>query len=125
MTVMGITYNLVRLLIRKAAEEHGKDPCLISFLDSLQHVIDAAPLVTADKRDRRKDKFGYLLALIAGCDIDRPRRPRINPRVVKVKMSKFKRKRKNHKSETRDIEKELKIIWKYPAPAIGTEVLPA
>lgn len=120
-----IMYNLVRLLIRKAAEEHGKDPCLISFLGALQHIIDAAPLATADDPDRRQDKFGYLLALIADCDIDRPRRPRINPRVVKVKMSKFKRKRKKHKSETRDIEKELKIIWKYPTLATCPEVLPA
>ena len=57
-----------------------------------------------------KDKFCYLLMVIADCDIDRPRRHRINPRVVKVKMSNFKRKNRNHKSENRDIEKELKIL---------------
>jgi len=118
-------YNLVRLLIRQAAEEHGKDPRAISFLDALQHIIDAAPLLTVDDTNRRRDKFAYLLALIADCDIDRPHRPRINPRVVKVKMSKFKRKRKKHKSQTRNIETELKIIREYPTPAIGTEVLPA
>ena len=120
-----ITYNAVRLLIRRAAEEHGKDPCLISFLDALQHIISAAPLMTADEPERRQDKFSYLLTLIADCDIDRPRRHRINPRVVKIKMSKFKRKNKTHKSEKRNLEKELKIIWGFPGTAKGAEGVPA
>ena len=104
-----VMYNVVRLLIRQAADEHGQDPCSISFLDALQHIIDAAPLMTADD-SVRENKFEYLLTLIADCEVDRPRRPRINPRVVKVKMSNFKRKRTKDKSEQRDIEKELKII---------------
>ena len=120
-----ISYNLVRLLIRKAAEEHDKDPCTISFLDTLQHIFDAAPLVSADEPARRENRLSYLLALISDCDIDRPRRTRINPRVVKVKMSKFKRKRKKHISENRNIEKELIIVWKYPCPTTCQAVLPA
>lgn len=116
-----IMYNMVRLLIRQAAEEHGKDPRLISFLDALQHIIDAAPLLTADESDQ-ENKFRYLLTVIADCEIDRPHRPRINPRVIKVKMSKFKRKRKEHRAEKRDIEKELKIIWMHPQVPIGVEV---
>jgi len=116
-----IMYNMVRLLIRQAAEEHGKDPRLISFLDALQHIIDAAPLLTADESDQ-ENKFRYLLTVIADCDIDRPHRPRINPRVIKVKMSKFKRKHKEHRAEKRDIEKELKIIWMHPQVPIGVEV---
>ena len=52
----------------------------------------------------------YLLSLISQSEIDRPRRKRINPRVVKIKMSKFKRKNSSHKSEIRDIEKDLKIL---------------
>ena len=105
-----IMYNLVRGVIREAAAEHAKDPCKISFLGALQHLIDAAPLLTATTAAQRAGKRRYLLAVIADCTIDRPRRPRINPRVVKVKMSKFKRKNGEHKSEYRDIEKELKII---------------
>jgi hypothetical protein len=73
--------------------------------------------MTADEPERRQDKFSYLLTLIADCDIDRPRRQRINPRVVKIKMSKFKRKNKTHKSEKRNLEKELKIIWGFPDTA--------
>jgi len=115
---MLVMYNLVRLLIRQAAAEHGKDPRLISFLDALQHTINAAPLMTVDELDQsqKENKFMYLLRVIADCDIDRPRRHRINPRVVKVKMSKFKRKNKQHKSEKRNLEEELKIIWEYPVP---------
>lgn len=105
-----IMYNLVRLLIFQAAVEHGKDPRFISFLDALQHIIDAAPIMTVDEAGRSEVKFNYLLAMIADCDIDRPRRHRISPRVVKVRVSKFKRKNEKHKSENRDIEKELKII---------------
>jgi len=105
-----IMYNAVRWLIYQAAIQHGKDPRAISFLDALQHIIDAAPIMTAATRQQQRDKFTYLLALIADCDIDRPRRHRINARVVKVKISKFKRKTKEHKSEQRNIEQELKIL---------------
>ena len=52
----------------------------------------------------------YLISLIAQCEIDRPQRPRINPCVVKVKMSKFKRKRATDQSSYRDIENELQIL---------------
>jgi hypothetical protein len=105
-----IMYNAVRLLIYQAAVKQDKDPRFISFLDALQHIIDAAPMMTAAISKHTEDQFCYLLLVIADCDIDRPRRHRINPRVVKIKMSNFKRKNKKHKSENRNIEKELKIL---------------
>jgi hypothetical protein len=40
------TYNLIRSLIYEAASRHDKDPLFISFLDSLQLIIDAVPLMT-------------------------------------------------------------------------------
>jgi hypothetical protein len=107
---LAIMYNLVRTLISQTASEHGQDPQAISFLDALQQIIDAVPLMTADTAEHREKKRPYLLAVIADCLIDRPRRPRLNPRVVKVKMSKFACKRPIHKSETRDLAKELKIV---------------
>ena len=107
---MLIMYNLVRLLIVQAAAAHHKDPRFISFLGALQHIIDAAPLMTVADVEQRQAQFNYLLALIADCDIDRPRRHRVNPRVVKVKMSKFKKKRKTDKSEQRNLAEELEII---------------
>jgi hypothetical protein len=107
---MLIMYNLVRQLIAQAAAAHGKDPRFISFSDALQHLLDAAPLLTALDPNQRSLEFTVLLAVIADCPIDHPRRPRINPRVVKVKMSKFKRKGSTDKSEYRDLAKELQIM---------------
>lgn len=117
-------YNLVRLLIVQAAVAHDKDPRFISFLDALQHIIDAAPLMTVADGEQRSEQFVYLLALIADSDIDRPRRHRVNPRVVKVKMSKFRRKRRKDKSEQRNLEEELEIISETPE-TINTLVIQA
>lgn len=107
---MLIMYNLVRQLIAQAAAVHGKNPRFISFSDALQHLLDATPLLTALEPSQRSLEFTVLLAVIADCPIDHPRRPRINPRVVKVKMSKFKRKGSTDQSEYRDLVKELQII---------------
>lgn len=111
---MLIMYNLIRSLIYEAASEHGKDPLLISFLDSLQLIIDAAPFMSNTQRYQR-NMFDYLLELIADSPIDRPRRPRVNPRVIKVKMSKYKRKRSADKSTYRNFEEDLIIITRKAA----------
>jgi hypothetical protein len=110
-----ITYNMIRSLIYEAASKHDKDPCLISFLDTLQLIIDAAPFMSNTQGDEQNNMFDYLLELIADSLIDRPRRPRVNPRVVKVKMSKFKRKRKTDKSEYRDFDTDVQIIFQETA----------
>jgi len=108
---MLIMYNLIRSLIHEAASKHGKDPLLISFLDSLQLIIDGAPSMSNHRSyQRKRTMFDYLLALIADSPIDRPRRLRVNSRVVKVKMSKYRRKRSVDKSKYRDFEKELTVI---------------
>ena len=113
---MLIMYNLIRSLIHEAASKHSKDPLLISFLDSLQLIIDGAPCMSNARSYQRKRKmFDYLLALIADSSIDRPRRLRVNPRVVKVKRSKYKRKRSRDKSEYRNFEQELIIITQREA----------
>ncbi len=105
-----IAYNLVRELIHQAALVHHKRPRQLSFLDALQELIDALPHMSIARPAHAERQYHYLIFLIAECEIDRPQRPRINPRVVKVKMSKFKRKRPIHKSSYRDIENELQIL---------------
>ncbi len=117
-----ITYNLIRELICKATDQEGGDPLLISFLATMQLIIDAAPIQThyANKKFafaliENNFRFKYQLKIIANTLIDRPRRPRINPRVVKVKMSKFKRRRKGDRTEYRNFEKELEIITQLAA----------
>jgi hypothetical protein len=106
---MLITYNLIRSLMYEAAAKHNKDPRLISFLDSLQWIIDYVPSMF-HTQNYESNKFDYLLDLIADSPIDRPKRPRINPRVVKVKMSNFKRKCSSDKSKYRNFEQDIKII---------------
>ena len=101
----------MRTIISQAAEQHSQDPRSISFLETFQHIQDVAPILTATIcSEQRGSKRNYLFELIASCLIDRPRRPRLNPRVVKVKMSKFARKNADHKSQVRDIVQDLKII---------------
>jgi hypothetical protein len=111
---MLIMYNLIRSLIYEAASKHSKDLRRISFLDSLQFIIDAAPFMSKTQR-YQTNMFNYLLELIADSPIDRSRRPRINPRVIKVKMSKYKRKRRADKSTYRNFEEDLIIITRKAA----------
>lgn len=106
-----IMYNVVRLLIWEAAQKEGLEARFISFVDSLQHIIDAAPIMTALSNQKREEKFDYLLRLIADCNIDRPRRNRVNERVVKVKMSSYRRKKAEHKSLRRNLADELTILF--------------
>ncbi len=106
-----LVYNLVRELMWTAAAQDNKDPLCLSFLDSLQLIIDVVPHMSQPMSSGRlAQQQQYLLDLMAQADIDRPRRPRVNDRVVKVKMSKFKRKTRKHRTRTRNIEKELVIL---------------
>ena len=105
-----IVYNLVRESIHQAAMQTNKDARQISFLDSLQCIIDAIPNMSIALRAHAQSQCQYLIALIAECENDRPQRTRINPRVVKIKMSNFKRKRDSDKSGYRDLENELQIL---------------
>lgn len=109
-----ITYDLIRSLIYEAASKHGKNPLHISFLNTMQLIIESAPWMSNFYKDG-KNRHDYLLALIADSLIDRPRRLRINPRVVKVKMSKYKRKRNTDKSSYRDFEKDITILTQEAA----------
>lgn len=58
-------YNVVRLLIYRAAVKQDKDPRFISFLGASQHIIDATPIMIADANEHAENKFCYLLMVIA------------------------------------------------------------
>ena len=107
---LAISYNAVRMIICQAAEQHAQDPRILSYLETLNHILDAAPILATMCSEQRESKRNYLFELIASCLIDRPRQPRLNPRVVKVKMSKFARKNALHKSQIRNIARDLKIL---------------
>lgn len=108
---MMILYNLIRELMLQAATSADQDPLALSFKHCLHIIIDAIPLMskpgTAALATQQQQ---YLLDLLAAADIDRPRRPRVNDRVIKVKMSKFKRKTRLHQSRSRNIENDLDIF---------------
>ncbi|MEM9216156.1 MAG: IS4 family transposase [Cyanobacteria bacterium P01_F01_bin.150] len=108
---MMIAYNLIRELMLEAAQNQ-QEALSLSFLDSLQFIIDAVPQMSKPNRNDSliEVQQRYLLSMLADARIDRPRRPRVNPRVVKVKMSKFKRKTSKHKTQIRHLEKEVMII---------------
>jgi hypothetical protein len=114
---LAITYNAVRTLMRQAAAAHDLDPTSLSFLEALHHIVEAAPILTALPPDGRAARHRYLLTLLADCRIDRPRRPRAAPRVIKVKMSKWARKTADHHSTVQDIAQQLKIIEVGPEEA--------
>lgn len=110
------TYNLIRCIIVKSTEEEGGHPIFISFLDSMQIIIECAPFITSDTRSGNlEETIAYMLKMIATSPIDRPRRNRCAPRVVRVKMSNFKRKRKNDKPVYRNFEDDIQIVFREAA----------
>lgn len=104
-----ITYNCIRQLMCQAGEIHNKVPRFISFLDVLHLLKEAIPIISIELKPIRVT-INYLLDLMAESDIDRPRRPRVNPRVVKINRSKFKRKNASHKGEHINFENDLHIV---------------
>jgi hypothetical protein len=85
-----IAYNLVRDLMVRAAEAHSVPPLTLSFVGTLGVLKIWLP-----RLERGTDVGANLAALlfdISRCRL-RPRRQRQCPRVVKVKMTKFKKKR--------------------------------
>jgi hypothetical protein len=78
-----------------AAESEGLDPDALSFLGCLQVLRTRLPEFPA----RPAEQGAWLRALLQELARERtePRRNRINPRVVRVKMSKFKKKRPEHR----------------------------
>lgn len=102
-------YNLIRTLICKATQNEDADPLSIRFLETLDLIVQAVPLMNMMTGNSEEGHI-FLLKMIANSKIDRPRRKRRNPRVIKVKMSNWKRKRSKDKSETFNFEQELEIL---------------
>jgi hypothetical protein len=108
---MLLLYNLIRETLLKAAAQANKDPLALSFLDALHIILDAIPQMSLPMAPEiALQQRQYLLSLLADAEIDRPRRPRVNDRVIKVKMSKFKRKTSQHRTRIRNVEKSLEIL---------------
>ena len=110
-----ITYNLIRLLMKESTDKEGGNPLFLSFLDTMQIIIECAPHISIANSAKKKIALAYMIGVIAKSMIDRPRRPRCSPRVVKIKMSNFKRKRKADISKFRNFEEDIKIVYQKTA----------
>lgn len=102
-------YNLVRALMQEAGEKHGVPPLEISFTETLQVIKNSLPDFERAAPEDLARLGQRLLADIAGCRIDRPRRKRGGPRVIKVKMSSWRLKRSGDRHSEIDHEAELRL----------------
>ncbi|MGK5091946.1 transposase [Deltaproteobacteria bacterium TL4] len=105
-----IVYNMIRYKIWNAAEKEGVDPRTISFLDSLQWIIDASNQLFGKNREQRQKIFLYLSDMILQAKIDRSRRKRKNPRAIKQRSSSFPLKKAHQQGKEFDLDEHLEII---------------
>lgn len=77
--------NLIRETMGAAAEAHGIPPRELSFSKAIQILRDEAPRFDAASPEDRPRRRRQLLEDLARARIDRPRRKRTCPRVVKQK----------------------------------------
>lgn len=105
-----IAYNIIRELMAEGASLEGIPPRYISFVEALQVIRQAIPAfeearsileLTQLWKRFRKD--------IASCKLDRPRRARRYPRVVKLKFVRFPRKRPVHQQEIVHIDRDMRL----------------
>lgn len=106
------TYNLVRQLICKAARRAKRNPLHISFVEALDFIRHAIETI-AQTRAAQRLALGVLLEDVAECRIDRPRRPRLYPRVVKVKTSRYDKKQPHHGGVPNTARESLKLVNRY------------
>jgi hypothetical protein len=105
-----IIYNLIRYKMLQAAEKEGVDPRVISFLDAMHWIIDVSAQLFDLSSKRRQQILQCLLHTIAQSRIDRPRRKRRNPRVIKQRSSSFPLKKAQRQGEVFDLDQLLEII---------------
>jgi len=106
---LAATYNLIRGMMAHAAQRRGLDSDKISFVGTLRAITHMLPRMRGARAELLGRLYQQLLGDIAEALIDRPRRPRRYPRVVKQKMSNFKLKRPHHVEERVDFKETIRI----------------
>jgi transposase IS4-like protein/DDE family transposase len=92
---LAIGHYVTRALMAEAAGGEGLDPDRLSFVGCLQLLKTRLPEFPS-RPSRRPGWYQAFLQELAR-ERTEPRRNRVNPRVVRVKMSKFKKKRPEHR----------------------------
>ena len=90
-----LAHNAVRGLMAEAASAVDVDPRTLSFMHAVRVVRETVPLMRAARTKLLPLLYAAMLGHIAQGVLP-PRDGRINPRVVKVKMSNFAKKRPEH-----------------------------
>lgn len=90
-----IAHFIIRSLMHEAALQADIDPDRLSFVHAVEVIKDAIPEFQIVAEDQRDQLYQRLLRDIAQRPLPE-RRNRVNPRVVKQKMSNFLRKRQKH-----------------------------
>jgi hypothetical protein len=90
-----LAYNAVRGLMHEAALAEGMDPRGLGFLESLRIIRQTAAAMRNARTEQLPTLYQGMLKLIAQCRLP-PRDGRINPREIKRKMSKWRKKRPEH-----------------------------
>lgn len=90
-----IAHFIIRYLMHEAALQADIDPDRLSFVHTVELIKDAIPEFQLVAEDQREQLYQRLLRDIARRPLPE-RRNRVNPRVVKRKMSNFLKKRPEH-----------------------------
>jgi hypothetical protein len=90
-----LAHNAVRALMHEAATTVDIDPRSLSFIHAVRVIRETIPLLRAASTEQLPPMYHAMIAHIAAGRLP-PRDHRINPRVVKVKMSNFAKKRPEH-----------------------------
>jgi len=90
-----LAYNAVRSFMHEAALSIDIDPRRLSFIHAVRVLRETAPLMRAAATERLPLLYAAMIQHIAQHVLP-PRDNRINPRVVKKKMSNFAKKRPEH-----------------------------
>lgn len=114
-----VAYNLLRELMLEAGTKHNVPALQISFTQTLEVVRRAVPAFESARTNELPALLDQLLLDIADCRIDRPRRPRRYPRVVKTKLSKWKAKRPHHRQQRSPAEAGIRLVRPYSGRKAG------
>ena len=91
-------HYVIRVLMHQAAEIRQIDPERISFTATLKILRCRLPQVPQNQSHQDREAWYRELVQEVAEEVLSPRRHRINPRVIKVKMSKWPKKRPVHRA---------------------------
>jgi hypothetical protein len=111
---MAAVYNMIRITMAQAARRVQVSPDEISFVGTLNQLRDAELEFAAADSAAIPLLRRQLLRDIGEDRVDRPRRKRVNPRVVKTPLSKFPRKKARHQGMYFDAAAELVLVDSDP-----------